>query len=105
MPPRKLKIAHPGEILREEFLEPMGLSAYALAKSLRIPLPRVNDVVRERRGISAEMALLLGAFFDTSETFWVNLQAHYELARAKPKLAKKLAAVRRERSISRRSAT
>lgn len=97
MPARKLKMSHPGAILREEFLEPMSLSAYALAKGLQVPVPRVNDIVREKRGISAEMALLFGAFFGTSETFWLNLQAHYELACVRPKLARRLADVRRRR--------
>jgi len=101
MPPRKLKMAHPGEILREEFLKPLGISSYALARSLGVPLPRVSDIVREQRGISVEMAILLGAFFDTSEAFWLNLQAHYDLSQARPKLAKQLAAVKRRRLSAR----
>jgi addiction module HigA family antidote len=70
---------HPGEILREEFLKPMRLSAYALAKRLRVPPPRVNDIVLERRGISADTAVRLARFFGTSEQFWLNLQANYEI--------------------------
>ena len=56
MAARKIRLAHPGKILREEFMEPVGLSAYALAKALDVPLPRVNDIVREKRSISPEMA-------------------------------------------------
>ncbi len=70
---------HPGEVLREEFLKPMRLSAYALAKRLRVPAPRVNDIVLERRGISADTAVRLARFFGTTEQFWLNLQANYEI--------------------------
>jgi antitoxin HigA-1 len=72
---------HPGEILREEFLKPMGLSAYELAKRLRVPAPRVNDIVLERRGISADTAVRLSRFFGTTEQFWLNLQGAYEISR------------------------
>lgn len=74
---------HPGEILREEFLKPMGVSAYELAKRLRVPAPRVNDIVLERRGISADTAVRLSRFFGTTEQFWMNLQAAYEISLAK----------------------
>lgn len=97
MATRKLRLAHPGEILREEFMEPAGLSAYALAKALGVPLPRVNDIVREKRAISSEMAVLLAAYFGTTEEFWSNLQAHYDLELARPKVARRAAAIRRER--------
>jgi len=70
---------HPGEILREEFLKPMRLSAYELARRLRVPAPRVNDIVLERRGISADTAVRLARFFGTTEQFWLNLQANYEI--------------------------
>jgi antitoxin HigA-1 len=72
---------HPGEILREEFLKPMGLSVYELAKRLRVPAPRVNDIVLERRGISADTAVRLSRFFGTTEQFWLGLQSAYEIAR------------------------
>jgi antitoxin HigA-1 len=62
---KKIRLAHPGKILREEFMEPVGLSAYAVAKALGVPLPRVNDIVREKRGISPEMAVLLSAYLGT----------------------------------------
>ena len=74
---------HPGEILREEFLKPMDMSAYELAKRLHIPAPRVNDIVLERRGISVDTAVRLSRFFGTTEQFWLNLQAVYEVSRVK----------------------
>jgi addiction module HigA family antidote len=74
---------HPGEILREEFLKPMGLSVYELAKRLRVPAPRMNDIVLERRGISADTAVRLSRFFGTTEQFWLNLQGAYEISRVK----------------------
>jgi antitoxin HigA-1 len=74
---------HPGEILREEFLKPMGISAYELAKRLRVPAPRVNDIVLERRGVSADTAVRLSRFFGTTEQFWLNLQGAYEVSRVK----------------------
>lgn len=74
-----MRAIHPGEILREEYLVPMGLSASALAIALRVPAPRVNDIVRERRGISPDTALRLARFFGTSAQFWLNLQSGYDL--------------------------
>ena len=94
MAAKKLKLTHPGEILREEFMEPVGISAYALAKALDVPLPRVNDIVREKRAISPEMAVLLSAYFGTSDGYWMNLQAHYDLEMAKDRVAKQAARIR-----------
>ena len=88
MAAQKLKLAHPGKILREEFMEPVGLSAYGLAKALGVPLPRVNDIVREKRAISPEMAVLLSAYFGTSDSYWINLQAHVDLELAKERVGK-----------------
>src|ERR1700675_3705034 len=88
MATRKIKLAHPGKILREEFMEPVGLSAYGLAKALDVPLPRVNDIVRERRSISPEMAVLLSAYFGTSDGYWINLQAHFVLETGGEKVGK-----------------
>jgi addiction module HigA family antidote len=85
---------HPGEILRVEFMEPNALSAYALAKALGLPAPRVNDIVRERRGISTETGLLLSAFFGLSPDFWTNLQGEYERRTTAPRLARRLARIR-----------
>lgn len=74
---------HPGEILREEFLRPLGMSVYELAKRLHVPPPRVNDIVLERRGITADTAIRLARLFGTTEQFWMNLQSAYELNRAR----------------------
>lgn len=70
---------HPGEILREEFLKPMGMSANELARSIHVPAPRINDIVLERRGVTADTAVRLARFFGMSEEFWMNLQLQYEL--------------------------
>jgi antitoxin HigA-1 len=81
---------HPGEILREEFLKPMGLSVYKLAKRLHVPAPRMNDIVLERRGISADTAVRLSRFFGTTEQFWLNLQGAYEISRVKAEHANEI---------------
>lgn len=81
---------HPGEVLREEFLKPMEMSAYALAKRLHVPPPRINDIVLERRGITADTALRLSRFFGTTEQFWLNLQDAYDIGRVKAELAREL---------------
>lgn len=74
---------HPGEILREEFMEPLGLSANALSKSLGVTAARINEIVREKRGITADTALRLSKYFKTSAEFWMNLQQQYELELAR----------------------
>jgi antitoxin HigA-1 len=76
----KLKPIHPGEILREEFMAPFGLNPNKLAIALRVAPPNIYEIVGEKRGISGEFALRLGRFFRTTAEFWMNLQAHYELA-------------------------
>ena len=73
---------HPGEILREEFIKPHGLSSRKLAQGLGVPAPRINDIVLERRGITADTALRLAKFFGTTPKFWMNLQVSYELRAA-----------------------
>lgn len=73
---------HPGEILREEFLTPYGMSAHALAQALRVPAPRINDIVRERRGVTPDTALRLARYFGTTPKFWLNLQQDYDLKTA-----------------------
>jgi len=70
---------HPGEVLLTEFMEPLGLTAYRLAKDLRISAPRVNDLVRGKRGITADTALRLGRYFGNSAQFWIGLQSGYDL--------------------------
>jgi antitoxin HigA-1 len=93
MATKKIKPTHPGKILREEFIEPVGITAYALAKALHVPLPRVNDIVREKRTISPEMAVLLSTYFGTSDSYWINLQGHYDLLMAKDRVAKPVAQI------------
>jgi len=75
--------AHPGEILREEFLEPLGLSVNALAIALRVPATRIGAIAKEQRAVSADTALRLGRFFGTSPEFWINLQSMHDLTKAK----------------------
>ncbi|NWG30636.1 MAG: HigA family addiction module antidote protein [Rhodocyclaceae bacterium] len=86
---------HPGEILREEFLLPLHLSANALAIALGVPAPRINDIVRERRGITADTALRLARYFGTSAEFWMGLQADYDLRIAERTANDALARIRR----------
>lgn len=74
-----MRPVHPGEVLREDYLVPLGMSANALAKALRVPAPRINDIVRERRGVSADTALRLARYFDTTARFWLNLQTAHDL--------------------------
>ncbi len=70
---------HPGEMLREEFMVPLGLSANALALALRVPATRISEIVKERRGITADTALRLARYFRMTPEFWMNLQSHYDL--------------------------
>ncbi|HGG59345.1 MAG TPA: addiction module antidote protein, HigA family [Gammaproteobacteria bacterium] len=83
----QMRPIHPGEILREEYLQPLGMSASALATALRIPAPRINDIVRERRGISVDTALRLARYFDTTPLYWLNLQAAYDIKAASKRQA------------------
>ncbi|MDP2810708.1 MAG: HigA family addiction module antitoxin [Rhodocyclaceae bacterium] len=86
---------HPGEILREEFLLPLNLSANALAIALGVPAPRINDVARERRGITADTALRLARYFGTSAEFWMGLQVDYDLRTAESLAGDMLARIQR----------
>lgn len=74
-----MRPVHPGEVLREDYLIPIGLSANALAKALHVPAPRINDIVRERRGITADTAMRLARYFGGDAQSWMNLQAIYDL--------------------------
>jgi addiction module HigA family antidote len=76
---KKLPPIHPGEILREEFLEPMGISQYRLAKDISVPPRRINEIVHGKRSVTADTALRLGRFFAMSPQFWLNLQTRYDL--------------------------
>jgi addiction module HigA family antidote len=92
--PRKLPPIHPGEILREEFMLPMGLSSNALAKALGVTTARVNEIVREKRGISADTALRLARYFGTDAQSWLNLQQQYDIHCAEDAAGKSLSAIR-----------
>jgi antitoxin HigA-1 len=83
MTSKKLPPIHPGEILREEFMKPRGLSQNALARALHVPPRRINEIVLERRGITADTALRLARFFSTSAEIWTGLQADYDLRLAR----------------------
>jgi antitoxin HigA-1 len=79
MTKRKLAPIHPGEILLTEFLEPMGISQYRIARDINVPARRINEIVHGKRRISADTALRLSRFFGTSERFWINLQSRFDL--------------------------
>jgi addiction module HigA family antidote len=76
---RRLAPVHPGEVLREEFLKPLGLTAYAVAAALKVPRTRIERLAREETPVTADTALRLGKFFKTSAAFWMNMQAQYDL--------------------------
>jgi addiction module HigA family antidote len=82
----KIAPIHPGEILMEEFLKPLGISQYRLAKDISVPARRINEIVQGKRSISADTALRLSRYFNLSERFWLNLQARYDLEMQKDKL-------------------
>jgi len=85
-----MRPVHPGEILREDFLVPLGLSANALAKALHVPTPRINDIVRERRGVTADTAMRLARYFGGDARSWLNLQAAYDLRVAEIENARRI---------------
>ena len=82
MATNKMRPIHPGEILREEYLAPLGMSANALAMALHVPAPRINEIVRERRAVTPDTALRLARYFDTTAQFWLNLQTSFDLKQA-----------------------
>ena len=88
---KKLLPIHPGEILIEEFLKPMGISQYRLAKDISVPPRRINEIVHGKRSITADTALRLGRFFDISPQFWLNLQNRFDLEVTEDLLAGRLA--------------
>jgi antitoxin HigA-1 len=96
---KKLPPIHPGEILREEYMRPLGLSSNALANAIGVTAARINEIVRERRGISADTALRLARYFGTDAQSWMNLQQRHDLECAKDALGASL------RKIQRRSAS
>jgi len=86
----KMRPIHPGEILREEYLIPLGMSAHALALELKVPAPRINDIVRERRAITPDTALRLARYFCTTPEFWLNLQTAYALKIAQQEIGPRI---------------
>ena len=88
--PRKLKPVHPGEILHEEFMVPLGLSMNKVAMALRVPVTRIADIINERRGVTADTALRFARFFGNSPAFWMNLQTRYDLEVAEDEVARKV---------------
>ena len=86
---------HPGEVLLEDFLKPMGISQYALAKGLHVPARRVNEIAQGKRAVTADTALRLARFFGTSEGFWMGLQAEYDL-----EVARRALGLRLEREVA-----
>jgi addiction module HigA family antidote len=87
---RRLPPVHPGEILRDEFLTPMGISVYALANAIKVPRSRANDIVLGRRAVTTDTAMRLGRYFGMSPEFWINLQARYDLDLADRTLRRKI---------------
>ena len=92
---RTENLIHPGEILREEFMVPMGISQNRLAIELRIPATRIGEIVNERRGISTDTAVRLGIFFGTGPEFWINLQSNYDLCVAAAEFKKEIEGIPR----------
>lgn len=90
MATNKMRPIHPGEILREEYLAPLEMTAHALAMELHVPAPRINDVVREKRGVTVDTAMRLARYFNTSAQFWMNLQSSYELKIAEKEIGDKI---------------
>jgi addiction module HigA family antidote len=92
MASNKMRPIHPGEIIREEYLAPLQMTAHALAMALRVPAPRINDIVRERRAITPDTALRLARYFNTTAQFWLNLQSSFDLKQAENETGRKIAA-------------
>ena len=90
MPTRKLPPIHPGEVLLADFLEPLGLSQYRLAQDISVPPRRINEIVHGKRAVSADTALRLARYFGTTERFWLNLQARFDLETQRDVLGSRL---------------
>ena len=90
MPSAVVPPIHPGEILKEEFLEPLGLSQYRVAVDISVPPRRINEIVHGKRAISADTALRLARYFGTTDRFWLNLQTHYDLELQRDRLGERL---------------
>ena len=94
MAKRKVPLATPGEILLEEFLEPLGITQYRLAKEIGVPQRRIGEIVAGKRAITADTAARFGVFFGMEAEFWLNLQAHYDLEETRENIADRLAEIR-----------
>lgn len=92
---REVPLSRPGEILLKDWLEPLGLSQYALARAIGVPPRRINEIVKGLRGITVDTALRLGAFFGTDAQSWIHLQTHYDTERARESLADVIGRIRR----------
>jgi addiction module HigA family antidote len=90
----RLRPVHPGDVLKRDFLEPLGLSAYRLARELKVTPVRINDIVRRRRAVTADTALRLGAYFGTAPEFWLNLQSSHDLEVAGRRVSRILSGIR-----------
>src|SRR5688572_32693081 len=101
---KKLQPIHPGEHLREDFMKPLGLSSNALARALEVTPARINDILRERRGITADTALRLARFFGTDAQSWLNLQSHYDLQCAEDAASKAIKRIRPWRGVGKAGA-
>ncbi len=99
MPAKKLPPVHPGEVLLEEFLAPMEISQYRLAKDISVPPRRINEIVHGKRGVTADTALRLSRYFGTSEKFWLNLQTGYDLEVERDRLGDRLEAEVLQRAV------
>ena len=96
---KKIPNVHPGEILNEEFLKPMGITPYRLAKETHIPATRISEIIKERRGITADTALRFSKFFGNSVEFWMEIQDEYEIRESEEKLAEDLQSIRHYKEV------
>jgi addiction module HigA family antidote len=100
MKTKKMTPIHPGEVLAEEFLKPMAISQYRLAKDISVAPRRINEIVHGERAVSADTALRLGRYFGMSPQFWLNLQSHYDLAMAEDRIGSRLTEEVRVRAVA-----
>jgi addiction module HigA family antidote len=96
---REIPLSHPGIILLEDWLKPMGISQYALAKAIDVPPRRINEIVKGQRGITVDTALRLGAYFGTDAQSWINLQTHFDTELAREAMAGVLARINRREGV------
>jgi antitoxin HigA-1 len=97
---RQIPMPHPGAILKDEFLQPMDISVYALAKAIHVPRSRINEICRGNQGISANIALRLGRFFSVDPQWFLNMQSKYDLHTGQARLAEELAAIEPRKALA-----